>query len=470
MKSKNNEKENTTESFKLKLLKLFISEEYLKEFEEKEKTNPKEAEKEKDSTTLYICIFVIILVLSIVFVIYEVNANNKNTKNETTTSISQEENNTSQIKTRKLDTYFIDKQNNKYVDMYYTTLGDKVTYSITYNDYSQITGTLEYTQYFKNGYVTYLLLNGYPYVSYEDMELQSEDEAYLATQLAVYEISARKGYSDGGNFSLDEITSSKSEYNDLANRVIEKAKSLVNIAISNPYVNENSASVDKSKIEYKDEGDDTIVGPIYVNSIEDDSTKRYFGGKGTYYTDIYDMFTDLVEDKDSNAYIVDEDGNKALQVKNGEPFYVKIEGSHDFFVQFRISANMPKLYTKIYENSSRNKEYVIVDTKTLYVETVMGVNQNIEVGNVHIKFTNSNDEIIPGVKYYLCDENGEIIQDIDGFGDDETYTLPIGKYIIKEYEPADGYIINLNEYPFSIDKSGENVDINVKNDKISELM
>ena len=83
--------------------------------------------------------------------------------------------------------YLYDKLNEKQIVITPAKLGDKVAYSLTYNQETLTSGYMANKQNFIKEYMDTLLVNGYPYRSCEELGVANEDEAYIATQLAVYE-------------------------------------------------------------------------------------------------------------------------------------------------------------------------------------------------------------------------------------------------------------------------------------------
>ena len=93
------------------------------------------------------------------------------------------------ISYRDAITYLYDSLENKDIIITPTYLGENVAYSLTYkSDDTLPSGYMQNTEYFAKENITTILSNGYPYISYSELGLKDENEAYAATQLAIYDV------------------------------------------------------------------------------------------------------------------------------------------------------------------------------------------------------------------------------------------------------------------------------------------
>lgn len=373
------------------------------------------------------------------------------------------------ITSGELTKYMIDKLNDVYVKIAQTKLDEEVAYSITYNYDIIPEGNMTYTYYFTNEYVTTVLINGYPHVSYQDMGLQSEEEAYLATQLAVYEIISRNDI-DGvsnGTFSLDKIVASEDQYKDMVDRILIKAKQMADNAIENTYSNQTQTSLNKDDIDFKTEGDETIVGPFYTYIEMDEYIKRYLGSSFVNTTEIETK--SFIEE--SIPHIIDKDGNEIDSIKTGEPFYIKFIGSEQYFTQLRVQINSKSIYTRIYSTAANKKQYAtLAANNDRYMKVIAVTHPDVKVGTVKISFKDTEGNEVQGVKYRLYSELGDVLQDIDGYSKWNTYSLPVGKYYIEQYEVPDNYFLNSTRYDINITKEGESVEVEIINESLDSLL
>ena len=188
-----------------------------------------------------------------------------------------------------------------------------------------------------------------------------------------------------------------------------------------------------------------MFGPIYIHSSNDEYVKSIYG-------DTIEEITDLSLKnyfEQNNCKIVDEEMNEINKIKSEDPFYIKIEGPRNYFVQATISTNLKKLYTKLYTSDNSKKQYIILDSRDLVVKSIKSIiGIDVEYSDVYINFLNADNEEIKNISYYIYDENGEIVQNIDA---------------------PSGYIINQTKYELNITGEEEEIELNITNDSIYSL-
>ena len=460
------------DGFKQKLMDWFLSDEGKEMVEDYKKLPEEERQKLKKQRKKYIAGAVMLLLITLI-VIYNINPNynykEANTSSQNIATVTKTKNEPKAITSGELTKYMIDDLNNIYVKIANTKLGDNVAYSITYNYDIIPQGELSYTKYFVSGELTSVFMNGYPNLSYEEMGLENEEEAYIATQLAVYEIISRKQLNDisNGTFSLDMIRASEAQYEDMVNRMLNKAKELANYSMENPYDSNATASVELDKVEFEHLNDDTtIAGPIYIYPTSDEYMKKVYG-ETLDETSNLSLKSYFEQNKCS---IIDENMNEISSVEANQPFYVKIDGPRNYFIQVTISTNLKRPFTKIYSSDNSKKQYIILDSRDLVIKSIKSIaSENVKFAKAYIKFFNTQQEDIENVSYRIYDENGQMLQDVDGFSNNNTpICLPIGKYYIQQYDVPDGYIINQTKYELNI-TGEEKIEINIVNDSIYSL-
>lgn len=371
--------------------------------------------------------------------------------------------NKKQISSGKMTSYMIDTISNSDIKIALTKLDDNIAYSVTYNYDVIPEGEMVGTKYYKNGNMTSLLINGYPNVTYQEMGLESEEEAYIATQLAVYELVSQKQYSTAnGEFSLDKIQPSKEKYKDMVERVVAKAKEIYKIANENPYSQEIDSNYYYSDAEFKVNGDEGIIGPFSITSTTDENTKKILGEKYNLNTKV--EVKSFVDDSKVNS--IDKEGNVKEYFDNGEEFYIKVDGATKTFLLYKTISEIPYLSSYIYETKDCDKKYTILQPKTVkYIDVDYAYN-NIPVGYANIKFTTEKDNIVEGISYYIYDEYNVLYQDMDGFASDYGIGLPAGKYYIKVYDIPEGYFLDESIQEFEV-KEEQETNLNLKVDSIN---
>ena len=358
------------------------------------------------------------------------------------------------IESGELTKYMQDTENEIYVKTAITKIDGNVAYSLTYA-YDLIPERDVVTEnYFTAGTMAAILLNGYPNKTYEEMGLNSEEEAYIATQLAVYDFANSIQFDDmiEEEFSMDNIIASDSQYEDMVTRVKTKAEELLEYAKENPFEENLSAIMNVDDAKISTNGEYTIAGPYSATTDTDNNTKRIMGEKfnPTIEINAKSYFPN------TNAIISDKDGNELKEVSNGQEFYIKINGIEKAFSQFKLSGKTYVLRARIYKNNENKKQYVVLEPKEIEYSDIISIINNLDTGKFNVNFKDDEGEEISGVKYYIYDENDQFIQDIDSNGIYD-FDLPVGKYYIKLYEIPDGYFINGEKFEFEITKNNESV-------------
>lgn len=471
MKSGFEDKERKKQERRHRLLRIFYTEDGTNKIEEKLELESKIeniSEKNLNKILVIITIIIIIAITVIANICYYKKLFKKDKESEVVNQVEEPfEEGDLEIHSEELKSYMIDKLNGIYLKMAPTKLGDKVAYSLTYNYDILPTGYLHYKQFFTSEYITTVLVNGYPYVNTQELGLESDEEAYIATQLAVYEIVSRLEDSSiaNGKFSLNKIVSTDEVYSQMVERVKEKAKEMADNAVKNTYENLYYAGLeygDDMNSKYDEETKTEVIGPLYTYS---DFTKEALRVVDKDYIPMTYFTLNNFNLENTDITILNKDMQETESVPTGEEFYIKIVGENKYCVNIKMSKRTQFLTSKIYYNNTSQKKYVVLDTSESNYTSISTLYNNIDVGTLHINFLNSENERLYGTKYYILNEEKEVIWDITGF-DLTNITLPIGKYYIREYEAPNNYFLNLNEYEINITKNEEEVTLNVLHDKL----
>ena len=457
---------NITNKFKKSFKSFMYEEKSIKKIEEnkkEEKENGKIYSKNRNKDFIWWTIYFIVL-CGIIVILNFINMSEESELPKGADFLEKKlDGDVSTIYSGELTKYMIDNLNGIYLKIAMTKIGDEVAYSLTYRYDLIPSGQVVTNSHFNAGSMASILLNGYPNKSYEDMGLNSDEEAYLATQLAVYEFVSNMQYEDisNGEFSIDNITASDKQYEDMVARIKLKAKELLNYALENPFEEDLSAKLDKDKSEIIINNNVAISGPYYVETDTDEITKSWMGDKfnPTVKVDVKSFI------ENTSAEVVDKDGNKLENVKNGDNFYIKINGTDKIFSQFKLCAKTNVVCAKIYESNENRKKYVVLEPQDRIYPDITSIIYNLDSSSIDINFKNYNGEILKGIKYYIYDENDKFIQDIDANDGIYDFDLPVGKYYIKIYEIPDGYFINGERFDFEVIKNKKN-ELNVQVDTL----
>ncbi len=172
------------------------------------------------------------------------------------------------------------------------------------------------------------LLTGFPNNSYEKLGLKSETEAYIATQLAIWELSYKN--EDGRGTERSYISSMKENegFSNLNIRIFDSAKKIVEEAEKNTY--ENYSKIEFSflddgtvDIDKRDDGY-RIIGPIKVKV----NDLNIIGGN---------IKVTNSDDKEINSEILDKYGNTLFNpITEDNEFYIKTKYQQDIKAYFEI--------------------------------------------------------------------------------------------------------------------------------------
>jgi TQXA domain-containing protein len=448
-----NKKMNILTKIKKGYRKFMFTEDAVKRMEETDMKPFKERVKSNLFSYLQVVLAIIIIIVLIFFSVKsDAEKKAKEQENAGSYLTSELEGEKRDITSGELTKYMIDTLNNSYVKIAQTKLGDQVAYSLTYRYDVIPEGEMTASKYFVKGEMAAILINGYPNVGYEEMNLKNEEEAYLATQLAVYALVSQKQYSmANGTFSLDSIKPSSDEYAEMVQRILVKAKELLEYALDNPYEIKTDASISGTTRDIKIDGDVAIVGPFTSITETDEYTKAILKDSYNPYSEVdVKSFID-----NTKAVVLDENGNEVSNVENGEKFYIKIEGTEKIFSQFKISSYDKYLVAYIYSTKENKKKYVLLEDEDITFIDVNSIFNNVDNGTIKIAFKTEDDEYIDDVGYYIYDENDNLIQEIEGYLHEYYFTLAEGNYYIKVYDVPKGYFLEDDVLKFTVTKNEE---------------
>ena len=362
--------------------------------------------------------------------------------------------------------YLYDKLNEKQIVITPAKLGDKVAYSLTYNQETLPSGYMANKQNFIKEYMDTLLVNGYPYRSCEELGVANEDEAYIATQLAVYEALTIKNPLDikNGDFYIENVVTSDSKYNDALERIKTCVNNLVDLAINHEYSNTYKSSITGQEFlscKYDSQTNTTLIGPIVTDIKYDEIIKRLNVDENTSQTEfIIENYTPDI----ANVSVVDKNMNEVNSIDTGSLFYFKVDGEDKYSAGILINILGKILISKLYESDMSNTMYVALDTYNVMQSALYSISNNIDTGKVTVRFKD-NDEYIYGAYYQVLNEQKEVIFDVKGYNV-SNFTLPVGKYYIKEYKAPRNYLLNFNEYEVDLTVPDTNTEVIIKQDNL----
>lgn len=278
-----------------------------------------------------------------------------------------------------------------------------------------------------------ILENGYPAKTYQELGLDNEQEAYFATQEAIY------AYFEHRDMDKYIIENEKGE------RILQVARQILEIAKKEEA---NFTPLDK---EWKDYEVDT-----------DFMYKQY----KVFLNNKIESADITIEDS-SNVEIRSQDNTIISNVKNGDIVKIVVPRSMNQLFKVKLSYERQGAILKTcFHESYADKKYLVSEIGQVQKQVGFCTKfQNL----ASVTITNYNKETkekIGGNVFSILDEFHKTI--IDNLTTDENGTAQIllekGNYYIKQIQGQPGYSLLENIVKFQV-KSFENMDLNIYNTK-----
>ena len=400
--------------------------------EEKEDKNANKSNNKK----IIICILVIIIVLIIIYFLVS-----KDTKNNVNNIVSPDMEieeygvqnvsvNISNAPAIAYDTY--NQEEILYKDV---ALGGEIAYSIDYGAPESTSNALEFRKYLSDAGMA-VLIKGYPNCTPEEMECVSQDEAYMATQMAIWEVMSRTGESQKATkiFRTENIKPVDGK-EEVCNRIINAAKKLVSMAEDEPYKDVPTMKIDNANISIvKNIEDDALIGPYTVSITGTDSnTINYIRAS--------------LENAPESARITDENGNEKKLLVNGDSVYVRLSsGEEDTTFKIKFETSIDRKVGLIYEDvNTENQDYLKLETM---LDNIVGDSTIIwsnvtTIGTIELTAIDNENNPVVGARFVLGDTEGKKFGTLDSGTDGKIkfYGVPIGEYVLEQISVPDGYEI-----------------------------
>lgn len=288
-----------------------------------------------------------------------------------------------------------------------------------------------------------VIINGYPYKSLEQLGVESEEEAYIATKQSIYCYIYNRGtekYSgigDAGartvqamNIILENAKNSTENFNDTQIEVIQSEKWLEHqkTYISKEYKIKSNINIAKYSINLENQPKGTII-----TNINDEEQTEFNSSE---------KFKILIP--------------IASLEKSGK-FKIKIQTQLE---------TKPVIYGKAPDSSLQ--DYAL--TGFSYEEVPTELNQEYEKNETEITIEKQDEKTkqnLAGAKFQILDQDYKIIKEVetDEKGQIKLQQIMPGKYYIKEIKAPEGYEINNNIQEIDIQLNQKKT-IKIENSKI----
>ena len=388
---------------------------------------------------IVIGILIILIALAMYFLKKNNNQNNTSVANNVVSSneISSEEiNHEPQMPESKTPDSIVvayDTYNQEEISYKEITLGGDVAYSIDYGAKEPNGELMTFRKYLSDAGMA-VLLNGYPNRNPEEMQCANSDEAYIATQMAVWEVMNRTGESLKATkiFRVENIEPIEGK-EESCNRIITAASKLIEKAENEPYTDVPVMHINNSNINIvKNIGEDALIGP-YTVSMEgvEESKVNYIRA--------------TLESAPASAMVTDENGNEKTLLADGDSVYVKINGSEaDSTFDIKFEASVDRVIGLIYENSDSDmQDYVKLSTKLDNLEgnSTIEWSTSVTIGTIDLTVIDNENNPIVCARFALKSSEGKTYGEIESGTDGKImfYGVPEGEYTLEQITVPEGY-------------------------------
>lgn len=308
--------------------------------------------------------------------------------------------------------------------------GDNVLYTLNRNNsivMTLFTSTEGYTDYVCER----ILENGYPAKTYEELNLNSEFEAYFATQEAIYAYLEKRDISKyiAENEQGERILNA-------SNKILQKAR--------------------------KEEFMFYEVDPKW-NVSEEDEKFMYRTYNIVLEPEIQNSKIEINDNED--VKIVNENNESISELKNGDiiKFVIPRGNKPRFEVKLTYEKQGAKVY-KCFDDSNTSIKYLISQVKNLQKEKEYTVPVTYLTPVTITNYDNTTKEKIEGNIFQILDKSQTIIQ--DKLVTDEEGIIHIfleeGEYFLKQINVKEEYSVLQENISFKVEDTG-NVELNVYN-------
>lgn len=336
-------------------------------------------------------------------------------------------------------------------------LGGHTAYCLDYSVKNAPNGAgLQYVGDIKSNKIVSVLSNGFPAKSKEALGVSTNDEAYLATQMAVWMAANDSSDSNGFTFDINKLQPNV-KYSEEMQELFENSKKAALRIYETGYPT-GSFSIDMSrvKVDYEYSKNDIKIGPYKPVS------------KGVLSVDKVSV---TIVDPPKGTILVDKNLKEKSIFLQNEEFYVIVNRNEPVkILNINATGKANKNIGVVYGKGDYQK-FVFLDTKQEDVKASATATWEESKGNIKIVKTDQDKKPVKDAEFALIDENGMQVKtgktDANGFL--EFNKLDIGNYTITEISVPDGYIIKKASYPVVVRRNNTTT-VDVENTKVKGVL
>lgn len=342
---------------------------------------------------------------------------------------------------------------------YYGTswLGGHTAYCLDYSVKNAPNGAgLQYVGNIKSNKIVSVLSNGYPAKSKEALGVSTEDEAYLATQMAVWMAANDSSDSNGFTFDISKLQPNVKYSEDMQDLFENSKKAALKIYEAGYPTGSFSIDMTKVKVDYDYSKSQIKIGPYKPVS------------KGVLSVDKVNV---VIENPPAGTLLVDKNLKEKNIFAKNEEFYVIVNRNEPVKVlNINATGKANKNIGVVYGKGDYQK-FVFLDTEQEEVKAKATATWEESKGSINIVKSDQDKKPVKGAEFALVNEDG--VQVITGKTDSngllEFNKLDIGNYTLTEISVPDGYIIKKSSYPVEV-KRNNTTTVDVENTKVKGVL
>ncbi|MEG0643543.1 MAG: SpaA isopeptide-forming pilin-related protein, partial [Clostridia bacterium] len=332
-------------------------------------------------------------------------------------------------------------------------LGGRIAFCLDYRYSLPVSGSIPTYVRRLSPKATAVLKNGYPNVTPASLGCNTVDEAYLATQLAFWNVVGITGECDSYVPLKFSNLSAADGHGDDFYRALNAAKKLAANAFNSPYNPNPSMSISSNSADIKVANGQYVAGPYKV-SVKDTTIGKY---------------NVSLNAAPASAYVTNEAGEKTSQIGANKAFYIKWDASEKGqTIKYSASAVGQKSYVSMYRNGKNGIQSVAQEE---FEDVNLSANEQLSFvqknGAIELIKHDQNSERIQGVVFELKDASGNVIGEntSDKNGVVRFSDVKPGTYTLVEKSAPSGYI--KGDKPISVTvKTGETFNVKCENTKV----
>lgn len=353
--------------------------------------------------------------------------------------------------------YAFDNYHNSYSYYSISWMGGHVAYCMDYDIKNPPNGTgLQYIRNVKSDKVVAVLMNGYPTKTASQLGLPNNEEAYLATQMAVWAAVNGTSETKGLYFDMNKLQPNL-KYSSYTDEMVTNGKKVANQLLKTSY-NPGTFSFDssKAKVNYEYSDKQIKIGP-YKTAV-------------TGYSSLNKVNVTL-SGQPKGTLLVDKNGAQKSSFSKNEEIYILVDKSLPAgSLKITASGKANKYIGVVYGKGSW-QNFVFLDTEQVDVSGSATASWEESKGNIKVVKSDQDSKPVQGAEFALLDASGKQVDSgkTDANGNLQFNKLPLGNYTITETSVPDGYIIQKSSYPVTV-KRNQTSTVNVQNTKVKGVL